>query len=101
MTRPRAVVVVTGSELVRGDRTDLNGPFLAAELLRLGIEPARIVIVGDREEELADALREGLRADLCVVSGGLGPTHDDRTVELVARAAGIGLRLDEHLHEQI
>ena len=101
MTRPRAVVVVTGSELVRGDRTDLNGPFLAAELLRLGIEPARIVIVGDREEELADALREGLRADLCVVSGGLGPTHDDRTVELVARAAGIGLHLDEHLHEQI
>ena len=45
MTRPRAVVVVTGSELVRGDRTDLNGPFLARELLRLGLEPARIVIV--------------------------------------------------------
>ena len=101
MTRPRAVVVVTGSELVRGDRTDLNGPYLAAELLRLGIEPARIVIVGDREDELADALGEGLRADLCVVSGGLGPTHDDRTVELVARAAGVGLRLDEPLHDQI
>ena len=101
MTRPRAVVVVTGSELVRGDRTDLNGPFLASELLRLGVEPARIVIVGDREDELEDALREGLRADLCVVSGGLGPTHDDRTVELVARAAGVGLRLDTALHAEI
>jgi competence/damage-inducible protein CinA-like protein len=101
LTRPRAVVVVTGSELVRGDRTDLNGPFLAGELLRLGVEPARIVIVGDREEELESALAEGLRAELCVVSGGLGPTHDDRTVELVARAAGVGLRLDEGLHEQI
>jgi nicotinamide-nucleotide amidase len=99
--RPRAIVVVTGSELVRGDRTDLNGPFLAAELLRLGVEPARIVIVGDREEELAAALEEGLCADLCVVSGGLGPTHDDRTIELVARAAGVGLRLDAALHEQI
>jgi nicotinamide-nucleotide amidase len=99
--RPRATVVVTGSELVRGDRTDLNGPFLAAELLRLGVEPARIVIVGDREEELAAALVEGLGADLCVVSGGLGPTHDDRTIELVARAAGVGLRLDAGLHEQI
>ena len=97
----RAVVVVTGSELVRGDRQDLNGPFLAGELLRRGIEPARIVIVGDREAELAEALAEGLRADLCVVSGGLGPTHDDRTVELVARAAGVGLRLDEELHEEI
>jgi nicotinamide-nucleotide amidase len=101
LTRPRAVVVVTGSELVRGDRSDLNGPFLAAELLRLGVEPARIVIVGDREDELEAALAEGLRAELCVVSGGLGPTHDDRTVELVARAAGVGLRLDEGLHREI
>ena len=100
-TRPRGTIVVTGSELVRGDRTDLNGPFLAGELLRLGIEPARIEIVGDRADELEDALREGLRADLCVVSGGLGPTHDDRTVELVARAAGVELRVDEELHEQI
>ena len=89
-TRPRGFIVVTGSELVRGERRDLNGPFLAAELLRLGVEPARISIVGDREEELSDALAEGLgAADLCVVSGGLGPTHDDRTVELVARAAGV------------
>ena len=101
MTRPRAVVVVTGSELVRGDRTDRNGPFVAAELLRLGVEPERIVIVGDREQELEEALSEGMRADLCVVSGGLGPTHDDRTVALVARAAGVGLRLDEGLHDEI
>jgi nicotinamide-nucleotide amidase len=99
--RPRAFIVVTGSELVRGDRPDLNGPFIAAELLRLGIEPARISIVGDTEEELAEALAEGLRADLCVVSGGLGPTHDDRTVEVVARTAGVGLRLDEALHDEI
>jgi len=101
LTRPRAVTVVTGSELVRGDRTDLNGPFLASELLRLGLEPARIVIVGDREDELEAALAEGIEAELCVVSGGLGPTHDDRTVELVARAAGVGLRLDEDLHAEI
>jgi nicotinamide-nucleotide amidase len=100
--RPRGFIVVTGSELVRGDRRDLNGPFLAGELLRHGVEPARISIVGDREEELSEALAEGFgSADLCVVSGGLGPTHDDRTVELVARAAGVDLRLDEELHEQI
>ena len=98
---PRAFIVVTGSELVRGDRTDLNGPFLASELLRRGVEPARISIVGDREDELAGALAEGMQSDLCVVSGGLGPTHDDRTVEFVARAAGVSLRLDEELHAQI
>jgi nicotinamide-nucleotide amidase len=101
LTRPRAVVVVTGSELVRGDRTDRNGPFLARELLRLGFEPARIAIVGDREDELEDAFRDALRADLCVVSGGLGPTHDDRTVELVAHAADVSLHLDDDLYGRI
>src|SRR6266550_1060144 len=99
--RPRAFLVITGSELVRGDRTDRNGPWLAQEVLRFGFEPARIEIVGDREEELAAALRAGFTADLCVVSGGLGPTHDDRTVEMVARAAGVPLRLDADLHAEI
>ncbi len=99
--RPRAAIVVTGSELVRGERTDLNGPFLARELLRLGFEPARITIVGDRPDELAPALREGMQAELCIVSGGLGPTHDDRTVEFVAAAAGVDLELRTDLEEQI
>jgi nicotinamide-nucleotide amidase len=101
LSRPRALIVVTGSELVRGERTDLNGPFLAREALRLGLEPARIAIVGDAPEELEAALRAGLQADACLVSGGLGPTHDDRTVEMVARAAGVGLRVDEALEQQI
>jgi competence/damage-inducible protein CinA-like protein len=100
-SRPRAAIIVTGSELVRGERTDLNGPFLAAQALALGLEPARITIVGDRPEDLEGALREGLDFDLCLVSGGLGPTHDDRTVELVAKAAGRGLVLDEGLLEEI
>ena len=101
MSRPRGFVVVTGSELVRGDRRDLNGPFLASELMRLGLEPARISIVGDDPPELEAALREGLEADLCCVSGGLGPTHDDRTVELVARAAGRELFVDAQLEAEI
>jgi nicotinamide-nucleotide amidase len=99
--RPRAVVVVTGSELVRGERTDRNGPYLAAEALSHGLEPARITIVGDAPAELEAALREGLEADACLVSGGLGPTHDDRTVELLARAAGLELVVDEALEQEI
>ena len=102
MSRPRAVLVVTGSELVRGERSDRNGPFLARELLSLGVEPARIVIVGDAEHELEAALREAIAAaDLVVTSGGLGPTHDDRTVELVARVAGAPLRVDSELEGRI
>ena len=100
--RPRAVVVVTGSELVRGERTDLNGPFLARSLLALGLEPARILVVGDAPAELEAAVREAVAsADLVAVSGGLGPTHDDRTVEVVARVAGLALELRPELQAEI
>ena len=100
--RPRAVVVVTGSELVRGDRTDLNGPFLARSLLSLGVEPARIHVVGDDADELELALREAVAgADLVAVSGGLGPTHDDRTIATVARIAGIELEVRPELEAEI
>jgi nicotinamide-nucleotide amidase len=100
-SRVTAAIVASGSELVRGDRQDRNGPFLAASLLRLGIEPVRITVVGDESADLEAALREGLAHDLLVVSGGLGPTHDDRTIELLARAAGVALHTDEELAAQI
>lgn len=101
MSRPRAAIVVTGSELVRGERDDRNGPFFAAEAVRLGLEPERITIVGDRPEDLERALRQGFDADVCLVSGGLGPTHDDRTIELVSRVAGRPLAVDEELEREI
>jgi len=101
VSRPRAAIVVTGSELVRGERTDRNGPFYAREALSLGLVPERILIVGDDPADLEAALRAGSEADVCLVSGGLGPTHDDRTVELVARVAGTSLRVDEQLEREI
>ena len=58
--------------------------------------------MGDDPAELEQALRDGsTTSDLCLVSGGLGPTHDDRTVELVARVAGRGLRVDAELEAKI
>jgi nicotinamide-nucleotide amidase len=101
LRRPRAAIVVTGSELVRGERTDLNGPFYAREALRLGLVPGPITIVGDGPEELRSALVDGLQADVLLVSGGLGPTHDDRTVELVAAATGRELVVDPALEQEI
>jgi nicotinamide-nucleotide amidase len=101
LSRLAAVVLVTGSELVRGGRTDENGPFLARELSTRGIEPERILVVGDRPEALEEAFRESLGAGLVVTSGGLGPTHDDRTVETLARVAGRALVLDPALEEEI
>jgi competence/damage-inducible protein CinA-like protein len=101
LRRPRVAIVATGSELVRGDRRDLNGPFLARECLLRGLEPARITIVGDQPGELLTALQDGLGHDLLLVSGGLGPTHDDRTIELLSQAAGVGLVVDPRLESEI
>jgi nicotinamide-nucleotide amidase len=101
LSSPRAVVVVTGSEIVRGAVRDENSAFLAAELASRGLEPARILTVGDRPAELEAALAEGVAADLCIVSGGLGPTHDDRTIELLARTTGRELHVDESLQTEI
>ena len=98
---PRAAVLVTGSELVRGGRVDENGPFLARELSSRGIEPERVSVIGDRPDRLEAALREALELDLVVTSGGLGPTHDDRTIELLARASGRGLHVDPALQQEI
>ena len=99
--RVRAAIVASGSELVRGDRQDRNGPYLAGSLLRLGIDPVRITVVGDEPAELEAALHAGLDEDLLVVSGGLGPTHDDRTIELLAAATGRALAVDEELASKI
>jgi nicotinamide-nucleotide amidase len=101
VARPRAVVLVTGSELVRGAIEDENSGFLAGELTARGLEPVRIVAVGDRPPELERALAEATEADLCVISGGLGPTHDDRTIELIARVTGRELVVDERLRAEI
>ena len=87
---------------MRGERTDLNGPFLAREAERLGLEVARIDIVGDAPEELERVLRAALDdGDAVLTSGGLGPTHDDRTVEFVASALGVGLHVSPELESEI
>jgi nicotinamide-nucleotide amidase len=80
---------------------DENGPFLARELSSRGVEPERISVIGDRPEQLEAALRAALKLDLVVISGGLGPTHDDRTIELLARAANRELRVDPVLEGEI
>jgi nicotinamide-nucleotide amidase len=95
--RPAAAVLVTGQELLLGLVADANTRFLARELDHLGIELRRVSVVGDGRDEIAAGLRELAGYDLVITSGGLGPTHDDRTVEAVAEAAGAELVLDEEL----
>ena len=99
----RAGIVVTGTEVITGTITDRNGPWISKQLGSLGVEVAHILVVADRSDDLEAALRflrdEGM--DLIVTSGGLGPTADDLTAEIVARFAGRDLRLDEGMEARI
>ncbi|MCZ4496932.1 MAG: competence/damage-inducible protein cinA [Thermoleophilia bacterium] len=96
---PRAVAIITGDELLRGFIQDANSGFLADQLRDMGVELAEVRIVGDDFDSIgtaiADTTRGPLAADLIILSGGLGPTHDDRTSEAVALAVGRELVVDE------
>jgi nicotinamide-nucleotide amidase len=99
----RAGIVVTGTEVLTGRVRDRNGPWLSDRLLELGVELAHITICGDRPRDIEAQLRflaeQGM--DLIVTSGGLGPTADDLTVEVVARFMGRKLVLDDELEDKI
>jgi nicotinamide-nucleotide amidase len=97
----RAGIVVTGTEVLGGIIRDENGPWLSERLRGLGVELAAIHIVGDRPSDLYAALGLFRDVDLVITSGGLGPTADDLTAEVVASFAGVELELDDALEERI
>ena len=99
----RAGIVVTGTEVITGRISDSNGPWVSERLAERGVEVAHIHVVADRPGDLEATLRfmaaEGM--DLIVTTGGLGPTADDLTAEVVARFAGRELVLDEGMEAKI
>ena len=99
----RAGIVVTGTEVLTGRVRDRNGPWLSDRLLELGVELAHTTICGDRREDMLAQLRfmADQGADLVITSGGLGPTADDLTIEIVAEFTGRPLFLDEELEARI
>jgi nicotinamide-nucleotide amidase len=99
----RAGILVTGTEVITARIADRNGPWISQRLGELGVEVADILTVGDRPEDLEHGLQfmtaEG--CDLIVTSGGLGPTADDLTAEVVARFAGVEMALDQGMEAKI
>ncbi len=99
----RAGIVVTGTEVLTGRVSDRNGPWLSDRLRELGVDLAHIAIVGDRPQDMRAALQfmaaQGL--DLVLTSGGLGPTADDLTAEVVGAFQGREMVLDGPLEQRI
>jgi nicotinamide-nucleotide amidase len=100
---PRAGILITGTEVLTGIISDRNGPWLSERLRELGVDAAVIQIVGDRPDDLLAALNfmrdEGFA--LIVTSGGLGPTADDLTAEIVGRFTDREMVLDAALEARI
>src|SRR5215212_1246250 len=88
-----AEIIAVGSELLGSSRVDTNSLFLADRLASLGVELRAKSIVGDDRRRLQDILRGALsRAELVILTGGLGPTDDDLTREVAAETLGLPLR---------
>ena len=99
----RAAVIVTGTEVLTGRIADRNGPWLAERLRSLGVDIGHTVVVADRADELRSALcfLGGTGVDLIITTGGLGPTADDLTAEVVGGVQGRPSRLDPDLRDRI
>lgn len=97
-----AEIIAIGSELLAPDRTDTNSLWLTEQLNRLGIEVKLKTVVGDDDARLEEAIKDATRRSKVVVTtGGLGPTEDDITRKVTARALGRRLLLNEDLLAEI
>lgn len=97
-----AEIIAIGSELLHPDRTDTNSLWLTEKLNSIGIEVKLKTIVGDDDARLEEAIRDAAkRSKVLITTGGLGPTEDDITRKVAARALGRRLQLNEAVLEEI
>lgn len=95
-------IVTTGDEILQGIIVDTNSAWISERCQMLGHEVVRHTAVGDDEISIGDAIKAAAnRADCVIVSGGLGPTVDDITVEAAARAFGLKMNLDQEVLAEI
>jgi nicotinamide-nucleotide amidase len=97
-----AEVITIGNEILSGRIVDSNSAFIGARLSGIGIPLAWITSVGDDRDRIAQAFEQAMaRADVVIVTGGLGPTHDDVTKHVFAEWFGRKLVLNEQVLEQV
>ena len=97
-----AAVLSIGTELTRGELVNTNAAWLGEELTKLGFDVVEHATVDDELERIVTLIRRFAQMHrVVVVTGGLGPTSDDLTTDAAARAAGVELRRDERVVEEI
>ena len=98
----RAEILTIGDELCRGEIVDTNSSYLAQRLWDLDITTRWMTSCNDADEDITQAVSNAVnRADVVVCSGGLGPTEDDLTVDVVARLAGVAAVVDEPARQRM
>jgi nicotinamide-nucleotide amidase len=98
----KAEIIASGTELLLGELTDANTPFIASQLAELGIDLYYASIVGDNYERFLGVLKQALqRSDITVITGGLGPTKGDITREVIAGLMGEKMEVEPSLKQHI
>ena len=98
----RVAILSTGDEITTGKVVDTNANYIADKFVETGMDVAAVVTVGDVAERIIWAWQQAMeQADVIVSTGGIGPTADDLTTELVAKVAGVGLTFSEEVAENI
>lgn len=98
----RAAILSTGDEITTGKVVDTNANYLSDKLVEAGIDVVAILTVGDVAERIVWAWQQAIQhADVIISTGGIGPTADDLTTELVAKVAGVDLFSSEEIAEKI
>ena len=99
---PTCEIITIGSELLLGQILDTNSAYLASELAKIGVDVRFRTSVGDNAAEMDSVIRNAIsRCDIVITTGGLGPTEDDLTREVIAHVAGCALEFRGELMEQI
>jgi FAD synthetase len=99
---PTAALLVIGNEILSGKVVDTNSPFLATELRALGVDLERILTIADEIDLIAREVRSmSENHDYVFTSGGIGPTHDDLTMDAIAKAFGRDLELNRSMVERM
>ena len=95
-TNRKAEIICVGTELLLGQIVNTNAAWLARELSLLGIHSYYQTVVGDNPGRLADCIRQAIgRSDIILLTGGLGPTQDDKLIGAASSVAGLPLKLHE------